>query len=78
MTRKPPSAITPITGSMLYDMIQCEHRPYMDVFANPALRASPDPFVELLWEAGQTQEEDVIASSRSSLLGQGVAEEVEV
>jgi predicted RecB family nuclease len=62
MTRKPPSAITPITGSMLYDMIQCEHRPYMDVFANPALRESPDPFVELLWEAGQTHEEDVIAS----------------
>ena len=47
---------------MLYDMIQCEHRPYMDIFANPALRESPDPFVELLWEAGQTHEEDVIAS----------------
>ena len=59
---KPPSVITPITGSMLYDMIQCEHRPYMDVFANPDLRESPDPFAELLWEAGQTHEDDVMAA----------------
>ena len=56
------SNVIPITGSMLYDMRQCEHRPYMDVFGNSALRDSPDDFVELLWETGQAYEEDVIAS----------------
>ena len=56
------SNVIPITGSMLYDMRQCEHRPYMDVFGNSALRDSPDDFVELLWETGQAYEEDVVAS----------------
>ena len=52
----------PITAAMLYDLIQCEHRPTMDLFSDPAKRDEMNPFVKLLWEKGITHERDVIAS----------------
>ena len=51
----------PITAAMLYDLIQCEHRPTMDLFSGPAKRDEINPFVKLLWEKGIAHERDVIA-----------------
>lgn len=50
----------PITASMLYDLISCPHRVTMDLFADPAERDPPNPFVELLWERGSLFEKQVI------------------
>ena len=41
----------PITAPMLYDLMQCPHRPYMDLFANLARRDKTSPFLKLLWES---------------------------
>ncbi len=50
----------PITAAMLYDLVQCPHRPAMDLFADPAKRDEIDPFVRLLWEKGTAYEHEVI------------------
>lgn len=57
----PVPASTPITGSMLYDLVACPHRVAMDLFANPADRDTVSPFVQLLWERGSAHEEQVVA-----------------
>ena len=31
---------TPITAAMLYDLVQCQHRPTMDLFGDPRQRRS--------------------------------------
>ena len=46
------SKSTPITASMLYDLVACPHRVTMDLFANPSERDAVSPFVQLLWERG--------------------------
>jgi hypothetical protein len=51
---------TPITASMLYNLVQCPHRVTMDLFADPALKDKVSPFVQLLWERGSLYEEEVI------------------
>ncbi len=51
---------TPITASMLYDLVSCPHRVTMDIFADPAERDAPNAFVELLWEKGSIYEKEVI------------------
>ena len=51
---------TPITASMLYDLISCPHRVTMDIFADPAERDAPNAFIELLWEKGSIYEKEVI------------------
>jgi len=51
---------TPITASMLYDLVQCPHRMTMDLFGDRSRRDSVSPFVELLWERGQAFEKEVI------------------
>ena len=51
-----------ITAAMLYDLVQCEHRPAMDLFGDPKKRDRISPFVRLLWEKGTAYEnEDVDA-----------------
>ena len=57
----PVPASTPITASMLYDLVVCPHRVAMDLFANPAERDTVSPFVQLLWERGSAHEEQVVA-----------------
>ena len=41
-----------ITGSQLYDFVQCPHRVALDVFGDANERDEPNAFVELLWEQG--------------------------
>ena len=50
-----------VTAAMLYDLVACPHRVTMDLFADPAQRDEPNPFVQLLWEKGSLYERDVIA-----------------
>ncbi len=49
-----------ITAAMLYDLVQCPHRPAMDLFGDPAKRDEVNPFVQLLWEKGTAFEHEVI------------------
>ena len=51
---------TPITAAMLYDLVQCPHRPTMDLFGDPAKRDEVNAFVRLLWEKGAAYEHQVI------------------
>lgn len=46
-----------ITASMLYDLVQCAHRPTMDLYGDPEKRDEINPFVRLLWEKGNAFEE---------------------
>ena len=41
-----------ITAAMLYDLIQCGHRPAMDLFSDPTKCDEINAFVQLLWEKG--------------------------
>ena len=50
-----------ITASMLYDLVECPHRPSMDLFADPLKRDKLSPFVQLLWEKGTAYEQEVVA-----------------
>ncbi len=50
----------PITASMLHDLVSCPHRVTMDLFADPAQRDEPNPFIQLLWEKGSVYEREVI------------------
>ena len=45
---------------MLYDLVSCPHRVTMDLFADPAQRDAPNPFIQLLWEKGSLFEKQVI------------------
>ncbi len=51
---------SPITASMLYDLVSCPHRVTMDLFYDPTQRDEPNPFIQLLWEKGFTYEREVI------------------
>jgi predicted RecB family nuclease len=51
-----------ITGSLLYDLINCPHRVYLDTFGDEKDRAAPNPFIQLLWEKGTLYEEKVIST----------------
>ena len=62
------SKSTPITASMLYDLVACPHRVTMDLFANPSERDAVSPFVQLLWERGAAHENEVIAGIGDSFL----------
>jgi predicted RecB family nuclease len=52
---------TTVTASMLYDLVYCPHRVWMDSFADPKERDEASPFVQLLWERGTAHEDAVIA-----------------
>jgi len=51
-----------ITGSLLYNLVECSHRIYQDLFADAAMRDPVSKFVQLLWERGTAFEAEVIAS----------------
>ena len=53
---------------MLYDLVQCPHRPTMDLFGDPAQRDEISPFVRLLWEKGTAYEKNVIDGLELPLL----------
>ena len=46
---------------MLYYLVECPHRPSMDLFADPLKRDKLSPFVQLLWEKGTAYEQEVVA-----------------
>ena len=50
-----------ITAAMLYDLIKCPHRPYVDLFTNREKRDETSPFLKLLWERGATHKLVVMA-----------------
>ena len=52
---------TPVTASMLYDLVACPHRVTMDLYGDPAKKDKANAFVELLWEKGSLYEREVIA-----------------
>ncbi len=51
---------SPVTASMLYDLVACPHRVTMDLFGNPRERDEASPFVQLLWEKGSAYESEVM------------------
>ena len=52
---------TPVTASMLYDLVICPHRITMDLYGDPAKMDEENPFVKMLWEKGLLYEREVIA-----------------
>jgi len=50
----------PVTAAMLYDLVQCPHRPAMDLYGDPAKRDEINAFIQLLWEKGTAYEHEVI------------------
>jgi predicted RecB family nuclease len=46
---------------MLYNIVKCEHRVWMDLYGDPKERDAPSEFVELLWRHGRVHEEEVVA-----------------
>ena len=57
-----------ITAAMLYDLVQCTHRPAMDLFGDPTKRDEISPFVRLLWEKGTAYEHEVIDGLKLPML----------
>ena len=55
---------TPITASMLYDLVQCPRRVALDLFGDRGQRDPENPFVELLWEKGHAFEKETIEALR--------------
>ena len=53
---------------MLYDLVQCAHRPSMDLFGDPKKRDEISPFVRMLWEKGTTFEHEVIEGLKLPIL----------
>jgi len=49
-----------ITASMLYNLVSCEHRLFLDTFGDPSQCDEPNAFIQLLWEKGTLFEQDVI------------------
>jgi predicted RecB family nuclease len=53
---------------MLYDLVACPHRVWMDLYGHPMNRDPINPFVQLLWERGAWHEKETIASLRLPFL----------
>lgn len=66
-----------ITGSMLYDIEYCAHRPWMDLYADPLRRDPVSPFVEMLWRRGRAHEEATIDVDGTEALNIRVAPHAE-
>ncbi|MDX2218186.1 MAG: TM0106 family RecB-like putative nuclease [Burkholderiales bacterium] len=49
-----------ISGSMLYDVVKCPHRVYLDKHGEQALRDEPSAFIEMLWEKGCIHEGQIV------------------
>ncbi|GJL56306.1 MAG: DNA repair protein [Nitrospirales bacterium] len=57
-----------ITASMLYNLVSCEHRLYLDTFGDTSLRDEPNAFIQLLWEKGTLFEQEVIRKLETPFL----------
>jgi predicted RecB family nuclease len=53
---------TPVTASILYDLVQCPKRVERDLFGDPAERDEVSPFVAMLWRRGTLYEAEVMAA----------------
>ena len=53
---------------MLYNLISCEHRPWMDLYADPSERDAASPFVEMLWRRGGAQKDQRISANSPGTL----------
>lgn len=49
-----------ITGSLLYDLVQCPKRVELDLFGDISDRDEVSPFVAMLWQRGTLYEHDVM------------------
>jgi hypothetical protein len=49
-----------VTGSILYNLVECPHRVLLDAFGNQVDRDAINPFVRLLWERGSLFESETI------------------
>lgn len=58
----------PITASLLYALVECPHRVWLDAVEDPAKRDPTSPFVELLWERGSKFERETIEGLELSYL----------
>lgn len=58
--------MTNITAAHLYDHVACPHRVHLDTFGDLSKRDEISPFVQLLWERGNSYEAEVISD-----LGEG-------
>ena len=68
---------TTITASMLYDLVFCEHRVTMDVFADPDIQDEANPFIQLLWEKGSLFEKEVMDNLKEPFLDLSIFSEDE-
>ena len=68
---------TPITASMLYDLITCPHRVSMDVFGDLAEKDPPNPFVQMLWDKGTKYEKELIEGLAQPFLDLSCVADVE-
>ena len=59
---------TPVTATLLYDLVRCSHRVTMDLFAEASRRDPVNPFVQLLWERGNLYEKSVVAGLKTPFL----------
>ena len=59
---------TPITASMLYDLVQCPKRVELDLFGEPAKRDEISAFVQMLWRRGALHERDVVEDGDLAIL----------
>lgn len=53
---------------MVYDLVQCPHRVFLDVFGDRSRRDEVSPFVNLLWERGSAVEQEAIAGLQTPYL----------
>lgn len=61
-------ATTLVTATMVYDLVQCPHRVFLDVFGDRSRRDEVSPFVNLLWERGSAVEQEAIAGLQTPYL----------
>jgi hypothetical protein len=47
---------------MLYNLVSCEHRLYLDTFGDFSQRGEPNAFIQLLWEKGTLFEKEVMTA----------------
>lgn len=68
-----------MTASMLYNLVQCPHRLYLDLHEDPVKRDPESTFLQLLWERGTLFEQKVMMdrSLEFADLGGKTAEERE-
>lgn len=61
-TDKFKTPATPITGTMLYDLVSCERRVHHDIHSDAQQRDPVGDFVRMLWEGGQRHKQQIIGS----------------